>query len=63
MNLAFFAPLELERIRQACRGCREMIKGEGEMDFRGLKLSTTVASPIELRVQKYVETMGLSWEC
>lgn len=40
-----------------------MVKGEGEMDFRGLKLSTTMSSPAELREQEYVETMDLSWEC
>lgn len=63
MNLAIFACLELEGIRQATMGCREMVKGEGEIDFRGFKLSTTMASPAELREQEYVETMDLSWEC
>lgn len=62
MNLAFFVYLELEGIRQAARGCGEMVKGEGAMDFRGEKLRTTMASPAELRVQGYVETMGLRWE-
>lgn len=33
------------------------------MVFRGFKLTNTMATLVQLRVQEYVERMSLSWEC